>query len=81
MIELALIQKICNEHDDCCNNCPFRSKTLTGKYSDCMFYSFPYNWNIEEITDAFDNTHIVEEFNKSVMNKLLKIMWGDKDEK
>ena len=79
MIELEMIKKICSDHDDCCANCPFRSQHLTGKFSDCMFYSFPYNWDIEEISKAFDDTHIVDQFNNRVMNKLLEIMGVKED--
>ena len=81
MVEMALVQKICRESDDDCHDCPFNADHLTGKNSTCMFYNIPANWNIEEIENAFDDTHIIEEFNKSVMSKLLKIMRGNKDEK
>lgn len=82
MLTLQIIKKICNEHDNFCSNCPFRSQHLTGKFSDCMFYSFPYDWNIDEISKAFDDTHIIDKFYTELTHKLLKIMpskYIDKD--
>ena len=62
MIVLQMIQKICKEHDNFCSSCPFRSQHLTGKFSDCLFYSFPYDWNIDEISKAFDDSYIIKDF-------------------
>ena len=80
-----MIQKICKEKDVHCHGCPFLSDHLTSKNSRCMFIGIPEGWNIEEISDAFDDTDITDEFYKSLMNKLLnsvfKITRGDKDEK
>ena len=80
MIEFEMIKKICKEHDNCCTDCPFRSKHLPNKFYDCMFYSFPYNWDLEEITKAFDDTHMMEQFRDGVMKKILEVMKMNRSE-
>ena len=71
-----MIQKICKEHDNFCSSCPFRSQHLTGKFSDCLFYSFPYDWNIDEISKAFDDSYIIKDFYTEFSHKLVEVIQG-----
>lgn len=72
MITLQIIQKLCCETDKC-EMCPFYDNEVAGV---CLFSYDPCDWDIKRIEKAFDDTHIMEEFQAGVMNKLLEVMHG-----
>lgn len=79
MIDLQIIKNECKKHETCNRECVFFDPCLPNR---CLLYANPCDWEIDEITKAFENMS-AETFNQmheSLMKKIVDVMHPDRKE-
>ena len=76
MLILSIIKNTCQKQELCSIKCPFYDDEVN--VSSCLFSYDACDWDLERIEKALDDTHILDEFYRSLNKKIVDVM-GVKD--
>lgn len=77
MLILSIIKDICQKQELCSNKCPFYDDAVN--VGACLLLYNACDWDLERIEKALDDTHILDEFYRSLNKKKIVDVMGVKD--